>query len=176
MKKHLTTRRIAMYLLYLVMVGMLVFGVTYARYLSTISGSAKAQTAAVALDSSLDLTSSLAGMQPGESKIIKFAVKNQKGDTTSEVAQEYTITISTTNNLPLTYTLNKQDSNSGSYVTNSSNLTWTGGLLPYSASGVTHTYTLTVAWPPDKAAESYADEIDLVTLTVDAKQVNPATP
>ncbi len=48
---------------------------------------------------------------------------------------------------------------------------WTGGFLP--AAETAHQYRLTVTWPMENADERYAREIDMVTLTVDAKQHEP---
>ena len=96
MKKQLTFGRIVSYLLYLSLVCTLIFGVTYARYSTVVTGGASAQTAAVALGSSLDLTEDLKGMTPGDAKPIFFSVSNKKDSTVSEVAQEYTITLLTT--------------------------------------------------------------------------------
>ena len=48
-----------------------------------------------------------------------------------------------------------------------------GGFLPHTEE-TTHSYELTVSWPNDEKNEFvYADEIDLVTVTVDAKQTMP---
>lgn len=191
MKKHLSAVRIAAYLFCLSAAGALVVGTTYAFYSSSISGSAKAKTASFALDvtdskkSQVDLTAELAGMSPSQDKEITFAVTNTKDGTVSEVAQEYSITITTTGNLPLTYELHGADASApeGSYVTaagplswSGNPISWSGGLLPLSSSGsVTHTYVLTVTWPSDSTDEKLSDEIDLVTMTVDAKQALPET-
>lgn len=187
MKKHLTAVRIAAYLSCLSAAGALIIGTTYAFYSGSVSGSAAAKTAAFALDvtdskqNQVDLTAELAGMMPAQKKAITFAVTNKKNSTVSEVAQEYSITIATTGNLPLTYQLQGAGPSApeGSYVAAATEgqLFWTGGLLPFSSSGVIHTYVLTVEWPSDDADESLSDEIDLVTMTIDAKQALPgATP
>ena len=186
MKKHLTAGRIALYLLYLGLTTSLIVSVTYSRYAQEIKGQGVAQVAAVALDltddngAQLDLTEKLKGLHPGEQKELVFAVTNKEGDTVSEVAQEYAITISTTGNLPLTYTLapNNTDTSEGTYVTGSTFLAgtspcWTGGRLPYSQDGVTHTYTLTIHWPESENITWYMNEIDAVSLTVNAKQAQP---
>lgn len=206
MKKHLTAGRILRYLLCLGIACTFVGGVTYARYISEVSGSATAVVAAVAMNvtgngegssSELDLTKELGGMRPGDNKTLVFAVTNQMGGAVSEVALEYSITIHTTGNLPLIYDIKKStveksdagetellDSGSGdigTYVNpNDRNKNgdtewlWSGGSLPYMQGGVTHTYQLTVEWPGSKKEENLADEIDWVTLTVDAKQALPS--
>lgn len=175
MKKQLTAGRVIRYLLYLCIASTLIFGVTYARYIQEIQGQGTVSTAAVAMDSQLDLTQKLQGMYPGETRTVELAVTNQKGSIVSEIAQEYSITISTTDNLPLTYSLAPKDTGgTGTYATNSGGgLTWTGGLMPYSETGVTHTYTLTVTWPTEENSTRYMNEVDVVSLTVNAKQVLP---
>jgi hypothetical protein len=184
MKKHLTTGRIGLYLLYLTAVGTLVLGTVYARYRSDVTGTGTAEVAAAAMDvtgtgsSSLDLTKVLSGMKPGTSKEVEFVVTNAKDGAVSEVAEEYQITVSTTGNLPLTYVLSaKSTGTKGTFAEVGVNpapgrFQWTGGFLPDSAETV-HTYQLTVTWPGEQKAGSYTDEIDLVTLTVDAVQAKP---
>lgn len=179
MKKHLTKRRIVLYMVYLALACTLVSGVTYARYRTEVTGTGTANIAAVAMNSNIDLTKELQGLTPGGEKTIDFKVTNYDSADSgkvSEVSQEYSITINTTGNLPLEYVLSSTGGGAGTVVTkpvgSSSSLEWTGGELPHSAK-TEHSYTLTVTWPEDKNDSAYADEIDSVTLTVDAKQVKP---
>lgn len=188
MRKHLTKGRVIIYLFCLTLACTLVFGVTYARFHSKITGMAAAQTAAVALGTTLDLSSRLQGLQPGDETEISFNISNfskESGKQISEVGQEYTITIATTGNLPLEYAITQKTAvttsqsaeeaaDTGSYVTpapEKANV-WTGGLLP-SGTETTHQYTLTVRWPQEQNNYRYSEEIDLVTLTVDAVQTLP---
>lgn len=184
MRKHLTKSRIIFYLFYLSLACTLVMGVTYARFSSQVTGTAAARTAAVALGSSLDLSGHLKGLKPGDTKELTFDVTNFSGTGTgsdklvSEVAQEYSITIYTTGNLPLKYEIIYSNSSTaadvGSYVTPSegdSNI-WTGGFLPTGAEAA-HRYTLKVTWPEAENNYVYSDEIDLVTLKVEAYQALP---
>ena len=169
MKKQLTFGRIVSYLLYLSLVCTLIFGVTYARYSTEVTGGASAQTAAVALDSSLDLTKDLEGMKPGgDVKTISFSVSNKKDNTVSEVAQEYTITLLTTGNLPLEFTLASASGTAdsgGSYALSeeAGNYIWRGGLFP-AGKEETHKYTLTVTWPQDANDTKLMNEIDAIKL------------
>ncbi len=177
MKKQLTFGRIVSYLLYLSLVCTLIFGVTYARYSTEVTGGASAQTAAVALDSSLDLASSLEGIKPGSTSEIKFEVSNQKDEVVSEVAQEYTVTLLTTGNLPLEFTLASAPGTAGSgesYVVKKEggNYIWSGGLFP-AGKAETHKYTLTVSWPKDANDAKLMNEIDAISLRIDAHQVEP---
>lgn len=183
MKKNLTKGRIISYIIYLALACTLVFGITYARYSSKVTGNVTAKTASVEMNSTIDLSKQLEEMTPGSSKKIEFKVTNKKEENVSEVGQEYSITIDTTGNLPLTYTIDSDVAApaSGNYVTavkeasGETNHKWTGGVLPYSADGVTHKYVLTVKWTEsgDEDNSAYSDEIDQVTLTVDAKQIEP---
>ena len=66
MKKQLTVGRVVCDLLFLSLIGMVVFGVSYARYTSSVSGSATGAVAALALDGKI--TSAwidIGNMQPG---------------------------------------------------------------------------------------------------------------
>lgn len=184
MIRHLTKKRIISYLFYIALAGSLVMGVSYARYQFEITGEGTAGIAAVAMDTTLDLTSRLGDLAPGGRVEIEFAVTNAKENAVSQVTQEYSITISTTGNLPLEYKLTPVSPTSdGNYVviadgSSGTDKKWTGGSLPLSAgdpAGITHHYKLTVQWPEDEKSTSYLDEIDLVTLTVDASQVKPGS-
>lgn len=141
-----------------------------------------AQAAAVAMNSTIDLTEKLSELKPGNTKTITFAVNNYKeAGKISEVSQDYSITVTTTGNLPLQYELSLEDETqkdsviTGNYVKwetpsqESFSTIWNGGYLPHSVEEE-HTYVLAVTWPGDENQDSYADEIDLITLTVDAKQ------
>lgn len=177
MRKHLTKRRIVCYLSYFALICMLAFGVTDARYYSEVTGMGTARTAAVEMNTEIDLTDQLQGVVPNGKKEIEFSVNNFKDGSISDVAQEYTIAVTTTGNLPFKYELKGDSSESGTLADIGPaavgySLVWSGGKLPTGASA-THKYTLIVSWPSDMASDSYADEIELVTLTVDAKQVKP---
>ena len=102
---------------------------------------------------------------------------NFRETSVSEVTQEYSVTVTTTGNLPLVFELapSKTGAEGGTYAETPSGtsptFTWKGGSLPYGVR-TTHTYTLMVTLPSGQAA-GYADEIDLVTLTIDAQQAKP---
>lgn len=176
MKKHSTLGRMAGYLLYLSLAGTLIFGVTYARYSSTVTGTGTAEVAALEMNTTLDLTDRLQDLVPGQPRTIEFKVTNFHGGLVSEVTQEYSVTVTTTGNLPLEFELTPPETGAeGTYAAEASSgastVTWRGGSLPYGAA-TTHAYTLTVTLPSGQAA-GYADEIDLVTLTIDAQQAKP---
>ena len=172
MSPHLTKRRVISYMIYFSLVCALVLGVSFARYYTQISGSGSASVAAVAMDSTIDLTDQLQDLEPGGTKAISFQVTNSKNGTTSEVAQEYTITLTTTGNLPLTYTLSGHVEREAPKAADASPLVWSGGQLPHTIKA-SHIYTLMVTWPEEQATAQYSDEIDWMTLSVEAKQVQP---
>lgn len=175
MKKQLTFGRIVSYLLYFSIVCTLIFGVTYARYSTEATGSASAQIAAVALNSSLDLSGQLEGIRPGEEKKIRFTVSNHKEEIISDVAQGYTVTLLTTGNLPLAFEIAAASPGSaeGYALTKEENDMWSGGILP-AGIHTEHIYILTVSWPKSANDAKYMSEIDAVSLHIDAQQIKPA--
>ena len=180
MKKQLTAGRIAGHLLCLSMICTAVFGVSYARYTSSVNGSATTTVAAVAMDGKITSTSvDVKDIKPGDTKTVEFAVVNFSDGKTSEVAQDYTVTVKTAGNLPFTFTITKSgtENPAGRFAEELKDTdgVWeaTGGLLP-AATKTTHSYTLTITWPAGQTASNYTDEIDTVTLIVDGKQAMPA--
>ncbi len=173
-KKH---SRLWVYLLYLGLVTSLILSVTLARYASTAGGTGTATVAAMAgggeiLVQGQNIEMPLEGLLPGGEKTLEFQVVNYTGDAISEVAMEYDIKVETTGNLPLTFTLTTTETangiNAGTILADGTPLT--GGLFPLTEEKQAHTYALTATWPPDKKDARYADEIDLVTVTVTARQ------
>lgn len=158
-----------LYLLYGITVVMLLTTVTLSRYLTTISGTGAAQVANVALGGTLPIN--VTDMHPGESRAIAFTVKNADNGKISEVAQSYAISVSSTGNLPLSFTLGSSESTDHALTQANGSSTWTGGLLPHTTE-TTHAYTLTVSWPGGQNNPKYAKEVDAVTLRVDAQQAN----
>lgn len=178
MSKHLTTGRVVRYLLLLTIACAVVLGVTFARYATVVQGQGSGDVAAVALGltgdgGSVDLTKQLQGMKPGESRTVNFAVTNTVDKTTSEVAQNYSVSIETTRNLPLKFELTAiaPGADKGEVATGSGS-PWLGGELPY-GSDVKHDYTLTVTWPENASDSALAYEIDRVVLKIDAQQAKP---
>ena len=180
MKKHLTKTRIAVYTALLCLLGLTAAPATYARFTARVEGSAVASAAVWASESS-EIKIDVSELTPGKTSLYKFKVTNKKDGKVSQVGQEYSITVETTGNLPLKFVLTPDGASSGGSLakTGSGSLTFTdgksvveGGFLPHSET--THSYELTVSWPNDEKNEFvYADEIDLVTVTVDAKQTMP---
>lgn len=171
-------KQILSYVLYLTLACVLIIGLTYARYRSTVTGTATAAVAKVDLNSKADLSDKLTSLTtPGNFVDIDVTVSNSKETSVSEVTQDYTIKVETTGNLPLEFTLTKKNPDAeGQYVSTEASSddtenskVWSGGQMPHSK--VTeHTYVLNVKWKDTGKDAKYAFEIEKVTLTVDAKQ------
>lgn len=160
---------------------------TLAKYASSFGYQVGTQVAAFAGGKSVDFAVPVDEMVPGSRQTVTFAVRNYEDDTNCQVRMTYEIQAETTGNLPLVFeglVGTKTDSMTLStvagQVTRSGNtLTATGGGLPVAegdgATGgkVTHSYQLTLYWPETEKAEDYSQEIDMVTVTVTATQVDP---
>lgn len=180
MKRQLTKSRIIGYLLLFTVLTLLVLSMTYSRFMSRVDGDGKAVLAAWEAQSG-ELTIDVGGLRPGTVKTYEFYITNSKGGTTSDVAQNYSVTVESTDNLPLTYQLSPAGDSAGGTVLPEKTLDMsagrdkiTGGRLPHTTE-VTHKYVLTVAWPQSEAAAEYADEIDSVTVMVEAEQDSAET-
>lgn len=187
MKKHLSIPRMLSYAILLTMVTLLIVSMSYARFTTTVKGEAVASVAAWESQTS-KVTFDVGNMVPGNTKEFLFIITNKKGDRISEVSQNYTITFQTTNNLPLEFKLSSEGEalHSSQFVTipatsaaagksvysTEDKAEFTGGYLP-NTHETAHTYVLTVNWPEEKTDASYADEIDLITINVNAKQAHP---
>jgi len=195
-KKH---SRLWAYLLYLGLVTSLILSVTLARYVSTAGGTGTAAVAALAggLEGAVEaapIELPLEGLLPGgEPRTLRFQVVNYTGDRLSEVALDYSITLETTNNLPLTFTLSGQADKpegqgdlaaipAGGAIlgpdavqtqgpkAGTKTQTLSGGAFDLTGEKQEHTYTLTVNWPEGDKDGNYSQEIDLVTVKVEALQ------
>lgn len=184
MKKHLTRARIIGYILLFCAVTMTILPSTLARYRTRIEGGAVASVALWGSGSS-EFQIDINGMKPGNDSAqqYEFVVTNTKEGQISEVGQNYSITVETTDNLPLKFTLSAKAESGSSGLGNTVNtgiLSFSdgkavleGGFLPHSVE-TKHTYVLTVLLPVSNA--EYADEIDLITVTVQAEQTPPVSP
>ncbi len=186
-KKH---SRLWVYLLYLGLVTSLILSVTLARYVSTAGGTGTATVAAMA-GGGEPIQMTLTQMAPGGTSSLKFKVVNFSGDAVSEVALDYGIKVDTTGNLPLKFVLTAEKAAGTEDLGTTVTVGETGeilkginsqilgdGTFPLAEKRQEHTYTLTVTWPAEKtdanyasqADAGYADEIDVVTVTVRARQ------
>ncbi|MCD2493252.1 hypothetical protein LQE92_11540 [Lacrimispora sp. NSJ-141] len=181
MKKNLTKTRIIAYLMMMTASVFLVTAVTYSRFYSTAEGDAVAEIAASELGS-IPIAIDVSGINPGATKTYQFKVVNAKDSQVSQVTQGYSISVKTTDNLPLTFTLSGGSSNpagsgklvnEGKIVMTGGSGTAEGGILPHTTE-TSHMYTLEVQWPKSETSTEYADEIDMITLQVEAYQSEPS--
>jgi len=144
-----------------------------ARYSDKISKTGTLSVAKYSLNETGTLD--LGMISPGEKLTYNFEVSNKEDEKISEVAQHYNIKITTTNNLPLIYTLTGTNTtNTGSLASNldeTTLITSTPGVLPHTKN-TTHSYVLTVEWPSDKTESMYLNEVDKVSLNIEAVQKN----
>lgn len=185
-------------------VGLAMIPQTFSRYVTQLTGTAVFETAAqVNNTSTMSLRRGGAYQvenlpRPGESETIVFSVTNYKGAKVSDVAQDYHITVTTTGNLPLIFTL-KAVANSNPTAEPQFNcllpgseestgvrlfedpLVWgngaaeqslVGGQMPY-GEPVAHTYALTITCPEGLTYEENR-EIDEITVRFQAEQYNSA--
>ena len=88
-------------------------GITSAKYISQSHGNDSASVASfspsLVYDNNIDISDI---KKPGKSTEKTFKVQNFSGDSVSEVTMKYTISLKTTGNLPLSFTLLDADGNS----------------------------------------------------------------
>lgn len=182
MKHYKKTSRLPVYLLLAVVATMLAATGTLAKYTSRFNGTVSMQTAAFAGGGSMDFDLSLENMSPGETRTTRFTVQNYEDGRECDVEMEYEIKIDTMGNLPLTFSLlgQKEAGDGDSTLVGELNdqLLATGGKLPISGGAEgkkrKHSYELSIRWPATETDGDYSEEIDMVTVTVTTKQVQPA--
>ncbi len=150
---------------YLLIAVVLTSGVTLSRYATSISGSDGARVAEfdVASNGIQEATIQLGDMKPGDVKTYSFTVTNS-----SEVAVQWSITLTSTENLPLTYEL--------TLAGGSATALTPGTPVEMSISppndNAAKSYTLTVTWPSSVRDAKYSGLVDAVKLIVIAEQVD----
>lgn len=185
MRKKKIQGRIGLYLLLLFIAAGGTGAVTLARYTSQASGTGTAAIACFVSDisgkSSVDVPIAQLPETPGTDSTVEFIVTNAKDGKVSDVAQDYTITIRATGNLPYTYTLTgtKKAAGTGGSIPDGQNSLVNaapiavntpieGGMLPHSAA-VEHTYTLKITWPAGTDSK-FAGEVEHIQILVDSRQ------
>lgn len=187
MKKHRMNTWITVGALFVCAALLLVLSPSYAHYTTQVSGTGTASVAVWGSATEFTTPVQLDQLQPGKEVEFPFTVTNKNGNKISDVAQNYSVTVKSTGNLPFVFQLTADSGKGtagGTAVTAPDPLVFTdgaaevsGGFLPHTKETV-HAYILTVSWPVDEqstdsADAKYADEIDLVTLTVNAQQAVP---
>ena len=153
-------------------------GITSAKYISQSHGNDSASVAcfspSLISENNIDISDI---KKPGDSTEKTFKVQNFSGDSVSEVTIKYTITLETTGNLPLRFTICD--------VSESNSVIWTcdgiSGNQKYEyecpfvfSPGVneTHGYRLKAEWPAGQNGAQFAGMTDAVYLSVIWEQVD----
>ena len=119
--------------------------------------------------------------KPGESTDMKFTVTNHDGGRTSETLLYYTAALETAGNLPLEFTLSRDESQGeaadDNWIKNgklTGNTVSDKGSLP-PGTAATHRYILHISWPKETDTDNYdyANEIDYVRIRIQANQASP---
>ena len=134
-----------------------------ARYATSAQSSDHARVAKFSVQGSGALTESIeASIAPGKSADAALIIENN-----SEVAVEYTVTVTNeTNNLPLRFRMVKAGT---SPAVNTSGSTFTSQQLPGSH---TDQYTLFIDWEATDNGPALMGMVDYITVTVTAAQID----
>lgn len=108
-------------------------------------------------------------LAPGEEYKVVIAVSNQKNARVTEVATKYTISLDTYGALstPLEYELSGEGT-----TTNLKTDAKVAEMPPGTAGPATRTYILTITWPEDQNAISYANQLGVSRLVFKAEQID----
>ena len=153
-------------------------GITSAKYIFQSHGNDSASVAcfspSLISENNIDISDI---KKPGDSTEKTFKVQHFSGDNVSEVTMTYTITLKTTGNLPLTFTL--LDANGNSLKVWDCN--GTNGQREYKyesptvfSPGVaqTHNYKIRAQWQADRNAARFSGMTDAVYVSVKWEQVD----
>lgn len=164
---HIFVMRLAAVLLSLVMLTTGVVSGRYARYVTSATGSDSARVAkftvtqqSITRGETEDLTETIPMplILPGESHTVNIAIAHD-----AEVAVNNIIEVSSTNNLPLQFSVS--DRSSQQVLGNPAS--------EYFAPGIhTKEYTVTISWPDTTNAQAYIGMVDLLTIKVTTQQVD----
>lgn len=153
-------------------------GITSAKYISQSHGNDSASVAcfspSLVYDNNIDISDI---KKPGDSTEKTFKVQNFSGDSVSEVTMKYTISLKTTGNLPLCFTL--LDANGNSLKVWDCN--GTNGQQEYKYESLTvfspgttqsHAYQLKAEWPNTQKDSKFSGMTDAVYVSVKWEQVD----
>lgn len=166
------------YLLYLIMVAVLITGASFARYTTSVNGGDSISVAKPILSWDLSdgtpnpVTLNLGAIKPGDNQTYGLKVTNQNDGKTSDVAIDFSIVITITDNLPLAVTL-KEDKESGKTFTQDTDKKITTPIqYPYTfnvGSAQEIKFELKVDWAIADIADgspNYAKKTDTITIKV----------
>ena len=153
-------------------------GITSAKYISQSHGNDSASVArfspSLISENNIDISDI---KKPGDSTEKTFKVQNFSGDSVSEVTMKYTISLKTTGNLPLCFTL----LDAGGNPLKVWDCNGTNGQREYKpesptvfSPGVaqTHNYKIRAQWQSDRNAARFSGMTDAVYVSVKWEQVD----
>ena len=153
-------------------------GITSAKYISQSHGNDSASVArfspSLISENNIDISDI---KKPGDSTEKTFKVQNFSGDSVSEVTMKYTISLKTTGNLPLCFTLLDADGNTLAVW----DCDGTSGQQKYEYESLTvfspgtpqsHTYQLKAEWSNTQNDSKFSGMTDAVYVSVKWEQVD----
>ncbi len=151
---------------------------TFSKYVSSSTGEASAQISIFASDvKSFDVP--LDGYEPGTEKRIAIEIMNYEmhglDAVVCEVSQRYTITAELlTGRLPIQILWAEGDAtDADSVTTTSESPIGEFRIKDYVGDGrASHTYTMIIKWDAADSDYKYADEIDVLRVTIAAEQID----
>ena len=152
-------------------------GITSAKYISQSHGNDSASVACFSPSLISENNIDISGIKkPGNSTEKTFTVQNFSGDSVSEVAMKYTISLKTTGNLPLRFTLIDTHENSLVWDCNGTNgqreYKYECPLVFRPGTRQSHTYQLKVDWPSSQNDSKFSGMTDAVYVSVKWEQVD----
>ena len=153
-------------------------GITSAKYISQSHGNDSVSVACFSPSLISENNIDISGIKkPGDSTEKPFTVQNFSGDSVSEVTMKYTISLKTTGNLPLCFTLLDADGNSLEVW----DCNGTNGQREYKYESLTvfspgtaqaQNYKLKAEWAAGQNGAQFAELTDAVYLSVIWEQVD----
>lgn len=180
-KKKLTNNLVILLVVLVSIIGIVSFSTTFGIYSSTKDGEAKIDLAYSLIDVNEDVQDiNLSDIQPDDKeRSIIFTVSNYKGDKIIDINMLYNVTITTTTNLPIEYSLYDENNNKIEITSQTIKDTYntifneikTQDIRVGYDKKVTNQYKLTYRLDSKYQASSYQDIIELLSIKVSAKQV-----
>ena len=149
-----------------------------AKYISQSHGNDSASVASfspsLVYDNNIDISDI---KKPGDSTEKTFKVQNFSGGSVSEVTMTYTMTLKTTGNLPLCFTLLDADGNTLAVwdcdgTSGQQKYEYESPLVFSPGVAQTHDYTIRAQWQSDRNAAQFAGMTDAVYVSVKWEQVD----
>ena len=162
------------WIVFLLLLTMLATGVSFAKYVTTVTGTGTVSvarpvvkyiksTTAMLNGSAVAWPGGLSALKPGDTIVYQFAVVNFDGGLHNEVTMKYKLTVDHPGNtLPLNYVISS--ANAGTPVDGWYTMGFGGS--------ITHQFTLTATWPGTINSNAYANKQQPVSIQLEAHQVD----